>query len=41
MGIRPLVNAALEANIDGLDAEGRVELAKKLYRQHVPEKVIA
>jgi alpha-L-glutamate ligase-like protein len=36
MGIRPLVNAALTADTEGLDAEGRVDLAKKLYRQHAP-----
>ena len=36
LGIRPLVNATLTANTDGLDAEGRVALAKKLFREYAP-----
>ncbi|HPE46835.1 MAG TPA: alpha-L-glutamate ligase-like protein [Hyphomonas sp.] len=37
MGIRPLMEAALVADTEGLDAEGRVALAKTLYRRFVPE----
>jgi alpha-L-glutamate ligase-like protein len=37
IGIRPLLNATLKADIEGLDALARVELAKRLYRNHVPE----
>ena len=37
IGIRPLLNATLKADIEGMDALARVELAKKLYRNHVPE----
>jgi alpha-L-glutamate ligase-like protein len=36
LGIRPLVNATLTADTDGMDAEGRVVLAKKLFREYAP-----
>ncbi|HBF90479.1 MAG TPA: alpha-L-glutamate ligase-like protein, partial [Hyphomonas atlantica] len=39
IGIRPLLKATLEADTEGLDALGRVELARKLYRSHVPEPI--
>ena len=36
LGIRPLVNATLTADTDGMDAEDRVVLAKKLFREYAP-----
>jgi len=41
MGLRPLIEAVMVADIDGLTAEQRVELGKKIYRDHVPEHVHA
>ncbi|MEZ5946878.1 MAG: sugar-transfer associated ATP-grasp domain-containing protein [Hyphomonas sp.] len=41
MGLRAVMEAALVANTDGLDAEGRVALGKKLYREIVAEVVPA
>ena len=41
MGLRPLIEAVMKADIDGLTAEQRVELGKKIYREHVPEHVHA
>jgi predicted ATP-grasp superfamily ATP-dependent carboligase len=41
MGILPLVNATLKADTEGMSAEERVEMAKKLYRSFAPERVFA
>ena len=41
MGIRPLLNATLDADITDLNARDRVALAKDLYRSLVPAQEIA
>ena len=40
MGVRPLIEACMKADTEGLNAEQRVELGKKLYREHVPDHVL-
>ena len=35
MGLRPLIEAVMAADTEGLDAEQRVALGKKIYAEHV------
>lgn len=41
MGLRPLIDAALAADVDGKDAKARVRLAKSLFEDHAASPTLA